>query len=724
MPTDSESESDDGLDEEEIDEHDSDFDTLLQAVAHDQGLGSGDDSDDGYIEGDSVDEDEEDEESTNIDSETESGYLTKHSFKDDMDAWKNERKELANIDPVYDSDSSTEETTNTIGNVPIEWYADYPHIGYDIDGKKVLKPMTKDQLDTFLSNADDPDAFRTVRDELNQTDVRLTDKEVDLIKRIQSGQIPDAEYDPYEPTVEWFTSQKMITPLTGAPEPKSRFIPSKWEHKMVMKLVRAFRKNKSTQKPRPEAPKYYDIWAENEDQEQSDVRSRLPAPKMKLPDHSESYNPPGEYLLTAEEEKEWLETDPDERKRNFLPKAYNSLRLVPGYDRFVQERFQRLLDLYVAPRKEIKKNDIDIESLIPKLPDPRDLQPYPTQQSQLYAGHTGRVRSISVDPSGLWLLSGSDDKTVRLWEIVTGRCAQIWKFDDVVQKVAWNPDKDLCLFGVAAGDNAYIAIPDGLCDQTRLTVTEEFVKAGFGNSKDAEQTASVSWNKPTSAQQEAGIELVLQLGGTVKDLSWHKKGNYFSTMHSQTGNTAVIIHQISKHQSQIPFRKLKGLVQRTMFHPTKPWFIVVTQRYVRIYNLMQQELVKSLDPSAKWISSIDVHPQGDNVIVGTYDKKLAWFDLDLSTKPYKTIRYHTQAIRQVHFSRKYPLFASCSDDGTIQVFHGMVYQDLLHNPLVVPLKILRGHETVGPLGILDCTFHPTQPWLFSSGADQTIRLWT
>lgn len=29
---------------------------------------------------------------------------------------------------------------------------------------------------------------------------------------------------------------------------------------------------------------------------------------------------------------------------------------------------------------------------------------------------------------------------------------------------------------------------------------------------------------------------------------------------------------------------------------------------------------------------------GDNIICGSYDSKLVWFDLDLSTKPYKVLR--------------------------------------------------------------------------------------
>ena len=40
---------------------------------------------------------------------------------------------------------------------------------------------------------------------------------------------------------------------------------------------------------------------------------------------------------------------------------------------------------------------------------------------------------------------------------------------------------------------------------------------------------------------------------------------------------------------------------------------------------------------AKWLSPIDVHPGGDNLIIGSYDSRLSWFDLDLSTKPYKTL---------------------------------------------------------------------------------------
>lgn len=52
------------------------------------------------------------------------------------------------------------------------------------------------------------------------------------------------------------------------------------------------------------------------------------------------------------------------------------------------------------------------------------------------------------------------------------------------------------------------------------------------------------------------------------------------------------------------------------------------------------------------------------------------------------------------YHKKFPLFATCSDDTTIHVFHGMVYDDLMKNPLIVPLKVLKGHEANDELGVL------------------------
>jgi ribosome biogenesis protein ERB1 len=46
---------------------------------------------------------------------------------------------------------------NTIGNVPLEWYKEFDHIGYDLFGKKIGKPKAGDEIDKFLDKMDNPD---------------------------------------------------------------------------------------------------------------------------------------------------------------------------------------------------------------------------------------------------------------------------------------------------------------------------------------------------------------------------------------------------------------------------------------------------------------------------------------------------------------------------------------------------------------------------------------
>ena len=83
------------------------------------------------------------------------------------------------------------------------------------------------------------------------------------------------------------------------------------------------------------------------------------------------------------------------------------------------------------------------------------------------------------------------------------------------------------------------------------------------------------------------------------------------------GNTqAVLVHQLSKHTTQNPFRKNRGRVVRVLFHPLKPFLFVATQNHVRVYNLAQQALAKKLIGGSGSITSMAIHPGGDHVIVG------------------------------------------------------------------------------------------------------------
>ncbi|KAH8697036.1 putative ribosome biogenesis protein Erb1 [Talaromyces proteolyticus] len=669
------------------------------------------------------------------------------------DANGNERYVYDEINPDDNSDySDAEENQNTIGNIPLSFYDQYPHIGYDINGKKIMRPAKGEALDALLDSIEIPKGWTGLTDPSTGKPLELSQDELELLRKVQMNEIPEEGYNPYEPTVEWFTSKEEIMPLSAAPEPKRRFLPSKHEAKRVMKIVRAIREGRILPYKAPveedeveEGVIRYDIWAD--EAPRPDHIMNVPAPKLPPPGYEESYHPPPEYIPDKKERKSWEETEEEDRETDFLPTDYAALRKVPGYENFVKEKFERCLDLYLAPRVRRNKLNIDPESLLPKLPSPEELKPFPTACATLFKGHTGRVRSVSIDPTGQWLASGGDDGTVRVWELLTGR--QIWtasvSSEEPINVVRWRPGHDATVLCIACGDDIHLAVPTILSPELEKS-SLDLLDAGWGyatskkssNSSDSTaKSAPPTWIRPSSALAEVGVCVTIPLRYIAKSVSWHRRGDYFVTIcpgSSTPAHQAIAIHTISKHLTQNPFRRrLKGggPPQTAHFHPSKPILFVANQRTIRGYDLSRQLLVKILQPGARWISSFDIHPTssttsgGDNVIVGSYDRRLLWHDVDLSSRPYKTLRYHRKAIRAVKFhpSGRYPLFADASDDGSLQIFHGSVTGDMLSNASIVPLKVLRGHKITGELGVLDVDWHPAQPWCVSAGADGTCRLW-
>jgi ribosome biogenesis protein ERB1 len=64
-----------------------------------------------------------------------------------------------------------------------------------------------------------------------------------------------------------------------------------------------------------------------------------------------------------------------------------------------------------------QKRVVDPENFLPKLPQREELRPFPTVMGMEYLGHAKRVRSVSFDPTGQFFASGSEDCTVRIWEV-------------------------------------------------------------------------------------------------------------------------------------------------------------------------------------------------------------------------------------------------------------------------------------------------------------------
>ena len=624
-------------------------------------------------------------------------------------------QQFLHIDDLSSDDEEAE--GNTIGRVPLHWYDAYDHIGYDVSGQKIVKQAKRDRLDVAIDNKDNASSNRTVYDMYNDRDVVLSERDLEIIRRLQSGAFAHPEHNDTPDYIDYFSGIKEEMPIMAAPEPKRRFTPSKWEMMRVMKIVKAMKEGRYVSEKdklaeKKNKPPVYMIWNDTEDEvlaESRRYRFHLPAPKIPLPGHAESYNPPAEYLLSEEEKKAMEDQDPTERQYNFIPKTHTCLRHVDGYDNFIKERFERCLDLYLCPRKMKRRLNIDPETLVPRLPKPRELRPFPNDLCLQYLGHTKAVTSIDVSPDGQYLISGSNDGTVRLWEVDTSLCRQCWKLGEAVSCVSWNPNSAHHLVSAVSG-NKVVLIATGTGDRDSSDVLESFLTSsaaciaagetesdddseeeGEEEQEDNEQTtvkenplASAKWNAIVPKKREIvdkvheyviGPRLELVFGAPVTFATWHYRGDYLAATVPTGGAKSVSVHQISKGKSQYPFKKKSpGSVQCISFHPTRPFLFVATQQHVKVYNLVEQKMVKRLLSGCKWISSLDVHPSGDHVIIGSYDRRVVWFDLDLASTPYKTLKFHEKAVRGVKYHRRFPLMASAADDGTVHIFHSTVYK--------------------------------------------------
>ena len=78
-------------------------------------------------------------------------------------------------------------------------------------------------------------------------------------------------------------------------------------------------------------------------------------------------------------------------------------------------------------------------AMTPAKPQPQLTLSDPTVQT--LAGHTADVFAVAWSPDAKWLASGSDDKTLKIWDTTSGNLIlTLTGHTDKVFAVAWSPD--------------------------------------------------------------------------------------------------------------------------------------------------------------------------------------------------------------------------------------------------------------------------------------------
>jgi ribosome biogenesis protein ERB1 len=137
-----------------------------------------------------------------------------------------------------------------------------------------------------------------------------------------TGKFPHSDFNQYEGMLRYVKHDDGeggitggIHPLINPTAPKAGFVPSKWEAKQVIKIIRAMRRGdikppETEEEREAKAMQGYLLWGDDDRAEDPASLSKaqrarklmhVAAPKVAPPGHAESYNPPSEYLPSEEE---------------------------------------------------------------------------------------------------------------------------------------------------------------------------------------------------------------------------------------------------------------------------------------------------------------------------------------------------------------------------------------------------------------------------------------
>ncbi len=330
-----------------------------------------------------------------------------------------------------------------------------------------------------------------------------------------------------------------------------------------------------------------------------------------------------------------------------------------------------------------------------------------TEHTEL-TGHDGWVRSVCFCPDSLRLLSGSDDRTVRLWDIESGDCVRVFEQPgDRVRAVTVSPDGQ---FAASGGDDFQVFLWN--------LRTFEWVKT-------LPTAPSRVW---TVAFQQQGEKLLLAAGGDKQTLRlWQVDG----PQKLPSSSTQQQVEQLKTEQ-------LKTEKQQLALKPTETQLTEVKQirtyrgytngiravgflnnqrivsagdnREISVWDIEQEVCKASLSLHQGRVWSIAIDRQNGRIASASDDHTVRLWDMTTG-QCLTTLTAHTSWVRTVAFSARGRLLASSGDDGTIRIWNAA------SGSCLATLEC-------GIYWVRAVCFDPTASrYLISGGEDGLVRFW-
>ncbi|KAH0571994.1 Ribosome biogenesis protein ERB1 [Spironucleus salmonicida] len=366
--------------------------------------------------------------------------------------------------------------------------------GYTVFGKELPLKISEpgEQLEKFLALQKDPSLlFREITDPKTGKIKKLSDEEYTALNNLITKNQPlsniNVRDQPHLKNINETFPMAMKTDVVGS---KGAFTKI---HEYKRALV--FRKLIQEGKLDPEDPNNYklkqkqyqlklnkinNVW-EKEIQFTADQINYITPPKIAPPTTQESYNAPAE----------------------FSQRRSKSLRtLVPDTEKLWLDRFNRQLDLYLAPRQIKKQIESDQFFKLQNKIQQQNLRPFPVFTDMILRGNLGKVNSVDTSPNQKFLATGGKDGICRIYEIATGKLLKqiiLIKYKKLAENlnkyyfheincVKFCPRTDVSIVACACA-NQIVFIDLGISFGENLTETKQRTRKFLNVNADAVKTA-------------------------------------------------------------------------------------------------------------------------------------------------------------------------------------------------------------------------------------------
>lgn len=194
------------------------------------------------------------------------------------------------------------------------------------------------------------------------------------------------------------------------------------------------------------------------------------------------------------------------------------------------------------------KMNVDPDSLIPKLPKPKDLQPFPMVEGLKFTEHKGEVKSISLSKTGQFLVSGCSKGEVKFWEVLTGKCYRSLQFEQEITKVSFFPSSNLAsVAAVSSGDSVYF-VNSGLGDVLSVKRADAYFRGLQFEDEEATKNDRYVWSKE-SENLLSGRRIRIKHPNFVNGFHFRPSGSHIVAMVAGGGKQQVVIHNVGEQKS-------------------------------------------------------------------------------------------------------------------------------------------------------------------------------